>query len=419
MPTSRRNAQHQGQTRLQFRDIQREAVTPDELEAVRRKITAAAYTLGGQDVQALFNKIDKDHSGGLDEEEFISMVRRALKLPPTTITDGQVAAVFRAIDVDNSGTIEVEELVAFAGNDGRAETASHTSGPAKNGHEAAVQLLSIATSKVCEQKSREGAKMKSFPEKSTSRGTSTSQTQLPSSTATLAAGTAPADVDNVRNKLLAATYIAGASDFGSLLREIPQEKSGQIEVTALINVVRSKLRIPSTILDDEGFFKLVDYLGGSGNSIQVEHLVIFMRGDSKGPLAEESSYEAKVPYGSSGQRKRISAEDLLDAADAAAASNAVVSVAVENSLSTAPSDSKEAEFQGSSVGVPPYENKGASNPGVNQSPDLDEQSVEFSDWKDVLSKQIADIESESNNESTIEMTGSSGKSSVEVSHTFT
>ena len=88
------------------------SVTPEELDTVRSKIGAAAYTFGGQNVSDLFNKIDKDHSGGLDEE-FIGMVRRNLRLPSHTISDGQVAAVFRAIDVDGSGTIELDELIAF------------------------------------------------------------------------------------------------------------------------------------------------------------------------------------------------------------------------------------------------------------------------------------------------------------------
>jgi Ca2+-binding EF-hand superfamily protein len=117
---SRRMAAHQDQisvsgSPVDFKKIQRDAVTPEELEVVRQKISAAAYTLGGQDLKRLFQHIDKDHSNSVDEEEFINFVRRVLKLSPKTVSEGQISACFHAIDADGNGTIEFSELIAFVG----------------------------------------------------------------------------------------------------------------------------------------------------------------------------------------------------------------------------------------------------------------------------------------------------------------
>ena len=64
MAAKRRNAAHENLLErggVDYRAIQLEAVTPQELDAIRHKISAAAYQYGGEDLGGLFNKIDKDN----------------------------------------------------------------------------------------------------------------------------------------------------------------------------------------------------------------------------------------------------------------------------------------------------------------------------------------------------------------------
>jgi hypothetical protein len=105
-----------------------------ELESIRHHLLAAAYTIGGKDLNGLFRRLDKDHSGGLDAAEFHGMMRRALQLSPADVPDGHVTELFAALDADRSGSIEVAELVAFAnygvaGSDGGGGAAAVDAGP--------------------------------------------------------------------------------------------------------------------------------------------------------------------------------------------------------------------------------------------------------------------------------------------------
>ena len=81
---------------------------------MQTRLKAAAYRLGGVDLEFLFNRKDADHSGvsssrsrppnrsinrsltsfwdaqDLDREEFLSLVRKDLRVPPSVLSDKDV-----------------------------------------------------------------------------------------------------------------------------------------------------------------------------------------------------------------------------------------------------------------------------------------------------------------------------------------
>ena len=95
---------------------QRQLTSP-ALKPMRKRMRAAAYTLGGADWEKLFRQNDKSGDGALDLGEFRSAVRRVLKMPPAQLTDADIKLVFRHIDADDSGEIRLEELLEFVNAD--------------------------------------------------------------------------------------------------------------------------------------------------------------------------------------------------------------------------------------------------------------------------------------------------------------
>ena len=75
---------------------------------VKRKMRAAAYTVGGVDYAKLFKHYDRDNSGTLEFDEFRSALRRDAKIAKKDVTDEQMKTVFDAVDEDGGGEIDVE-----------------------------------------------------------------------------------------------------------------------------------------------------------------------------------------------------------------------------------------------------------------------------------------------------------------------
>ena len=85
-----------------------------EIEKIRHRLAAAAYSEGGLDFETLYAKVDKDHSGAIDSEEFSSFVRRVLRVPPRELQDAQVYLAFVHIDKNRDGSVSLEEFIEFA-----------------------------------------------------------------------------------------------------------------------------------------------------------------------------------------------------------------------------------------------------------------------------------------------------------------
>ena len=61
----------------------------------------------------LFDRLDTDGSGELDQEEFIGAVRTELGIAVQDIGDAEVVQIFGAVDADQSGSISASEFVSW------------------------------------------------------------------------------------------------------------------------------------------------------------------------------------------------------------------------------------------------------------------------------------------------------------------
>jgi Ca2+-binding EF-hand superfamily protein len=81
------------------------------VNVVKAKLKAAAYDRGGTNYEKLFKHYDRDNSGNINAAEFISLMRRDAKLTPRQMEDAKLMKIFtRCVDVDGSGEVSQHEL---------------------------------------------------------------------------------------------------------------------------------------------------------------------------------------------------------------------------------------------------------------------------------------------------------------------
>jgi len=91
-------------------------LAPELLDKVRSKMKAAAYTgHSGRQLEVIFGRFDKDHSGKLEDGEVRKALRRTLRIPPSVISDAEISSLCAMLDADNSGSVAVKEIVEFVG----------------------------------------------------------------------------------------------------------------------------------------------------------------------------------------------------------------------------------------------------------------------------------------------------------------
>jgi len=96
----------------------RPPLDPDVIVKIREKMKCAAYTGHlGRELDVLFGRFDKDHSGQLEDEEVRLALRRSLRIRPLEVSDAQIWSLCSLLDSDNSGSVSIRELVDFIGPD--------------------------------------------------------------------------------------------------------------------------------------------------------------------------------------------------------------------------------------------------------------------------------------------------------------
>eukprot|EP00930_Biecheleria_cincta_P012369 TRINITY_DN11607_c0_g1_i1.p1 TRINITY_DN11607_c0_g1~~TRINITY_DN11607_c0_g1_i1.p1 ORF type:complete len:532 (+),score=108.69 TRINITY_DN11607_c0_g1_i1:169-1764(+) len=86
----------------------------DALGKLRSKIKGAAYTgPAGRQLQVVFARFDKDHSGELDEDELRQAIRKTMKVPPALFSDAEIHSLYALLDTKKNGTLSIEELANF------------------------------------------------------------------------------------------------------------------------------------------------------------------------------------------------------------------------------------------------------------------------------------------------------------------
>ena len=90
-----------------------EAEKADPHLPLKKKLRGLSYGSAGQDPSKLFGRYDKDNSGELDHDEFVSAIRKGGKMTKQAISDQDLKKLFDAIDDDGSGDLSIRELVQF------------------------------------------------------------------------------------------------------------------------------------------------------------------------------------------------------------------------------------------------------------------------------------------------------------------
>jgi hypothetical protein len=85
-------------------------VGPAQLDALKRKLLAAAYSLHGVNLAHLFARYDTDGSGAL---ELAELGPRLQKLLPGALSAEQLASLLRTVDRDGDGRVTLAEFIFF------------------------------------------------------------------------------------------------------------------------------------------------------------------------------------------------------------------------------------------------------------------------------------------------------------------
>jgi Ca2+-binding EF-hand superfamily protein len=93
----------------------------EELEQLKRKLVAAAYTSHGVDLGALFESYDLDHDGALQLAELGPHLQKML---PGVLSKQQEDKLLAAMDADGDNQVTLAELVAFVDSRRGAHTSS-------------------------------------------------------------------------------------------------------------------------------------------------------------------------------------------------------------------------------------------------------------------------------------------------------
>jgi Ca2+-binding EF-hand superfamily protein len=111
--------------------------TYDEFVVIRRKLTAAAYSVGGVDWPHLFDHYDTDSSGGLALHEFQHIIRKDAKVTEIMMSNESVELLWNSIDKGSNGEIELEQFLAWlevpAASRSSPTRSANTSGSGKKG----------------------------------------------------------------------------------------------------------------------------------------------------------------------------------------------------------------------------------------------------------------------------------------------
>ncbi len=77
-----------------------------KLEVHKQKLSEAAYNAGGIDWKRLFDRVDSDKSGGLDQHELKKLIFKAAKIPKDCFPDDAVINLHALLDTNNDGTVD-------------------------------------------------------------------------------------------------------------------------------------------------------------------------------------------------------------------------------------------------------------------------------------------------------------------------
>ena len=81
------------------------------LDMLKARIRATSYGMGGVNWTTAFKRFDVDHSGELEQHEFVAAMKKAAS--SASLHEDDLAHLFKQVDADQSGCIDAEEFASF------------------------------------------------------------------------------------------------------------------------------------------------------------------------------------------------------------------------------------------------------------------------------------------------------------------
>eukprot|EP00931_Biecheleriopsis_adriatica_P115079 TRINITY_DN90915_c0_g1_i1.p1 TRINITY_DN90915_c0_g1~~TRINITY_DN90915_c0_g1_i1.p1 ORF type:complete len:1762 (-),score=363.66 TRINITY_DN90915_c0_g1_i1:47-5332(-) len=217
-------------------------LAPRAVELVRSRIKAAAYVWeAGCQLETVFNKMDADHSGSLDDQEVRKALRMILRIPPLVISDAEIDSLCATLDSDNLGLVSIEVLRKFIEGD----TSTHK-------QEQHFQLNDL-----CRHRAH------------------ASVTQVRKES-----------IERARSRLKSCAYTGVPGSPGpsleSLFRRMDKDKSGQLDLQEVKTAMRRILRIPPRDVSDLEITVLYNYLDKDGSgTVSIAEMVSFAESEAE------------------------------------------------------------------------------------------------------------------------------------------
>jgi len=220
-------------------------LAPDVFERVRSRLKGAAYTGHfGMQVDVLFRRFDKDGSGELDESEIRTAMRRTLKIPSTVIIDDEITALVAELsDGTESGMVDIDHLKNFITDGSRRPTRMNRAFKSVSGEQAPSPRPAHEPYK--DKQASAGMSTAKWPQKN-----GPSKFELH-----------PNTIERLRAKIRASSY---GQELSVIAKRYACESKFKDEA-ALRKLLRCGLKIPATIISDEGIAALFALLPTTGD----------------------------------------------------------------------------------------------------------------------------------------------------------
>ena len=195
----------------------------DELNKIRNQLLAASYTTHGPDLEALFKRIDHHHSGSISVEDLIHCVKGLIP----HASEKQITNLMKLADEDGNGFLEIGEFVHFMDPQGTMK---------KKMEKQRAKL------KAKQGRSTEKNNEKLFADRP-EWNASPRQHNKSSRNVIITEGTVEDEIEQLRNKLLAASYSYHGADIGALFDRLEKGKGENYEMSVeeLAAVIRKVL----------------------------------------------------------------------------------------------------------------------------------------------------------------------------------
>jgi Ca2+-binding EF-hand superfamily protein len=244
------------------------SLSATDVDGLKHKIRAAAYTPHGQDLRAIFNRFDTSNDGFLSEAELMAAVQR---LVPGRMDHHALTSLMRQIDFSHDNRISYDEFIAFCHDEEEDMTTPLTT-------EEQIQLNDWELKKGRENKSRKQGHWKS--QLRTGKDNAPRRVRLSAT-----------EVHKLKLKLRAAAYGPTGANFKKLFDIFDIDQNGTLSPDELGTVVQ---RMLPGAMDRQALDQMMVIIDASGDGrITYEEFLAFIE-DRVLPRSPEKDVQPAV-----------------------------------------------------------------------------------------------------------------------------